>query len=423
MFGQLSLYIIGELFLAVALGSIVGLENEYRMLKGAKLFLGLRTSIFIVLVGFLFGFMYSIIQNNTAVLITGFVVATIFATSMYIEKSTLLRLPTATTFASTILLFIIGILVALNQYEIAIIVTVLIAALSFYKSDLLSAISKVNRSELIAIINIFIIALIILPILPNQDFGPFGIFNPFQFWLIVTIIAIIFFLQYAMLKLAKSRGLLLYSMIGSTVSSTAVTFALTKLSNKIKGGINSLVYNISFVSNIPMILIQVALIAYIVTSSNSLIIAFLPVLIASLVITIIPLIIFHKSMYLNVKVKENPLPILSAIEFGVIFFIVYAISKIIGLIAPQFLTLAIFSSSLANAIAATFSVGLLLKDGIISTNYAAFLLSLEIFAAVIEKGFIGLLSRNKRFKLYSLLTSIILGIIILIVAIISYYGI
>ena len=42
--------------LSIALGAVFGLENEYRMQKGVKIFMGFRTSIFIALLGDIFAF-------------------------------------------------------------------------------------------------------------------------------------------------------------------------------------------------------------------------------------------------------------------------------------------------------------------------------------------------------------------------------
>ena len=71
------------LLLAVAIGIIVGLENEYRMYQGAKIYLGLRTSIFLSLLGYFFAVLY-FVTSDTLTLLAGIGTITVYATAGYI---------------------------------------------------------------------------------------------------------------------------------------------------------------------------------------------------------------------------------------------------------------------------------------------------------------------------------------------------
>ncbi|MEM0111270.1 MAG: hypothetical protein QXK90_00725, partial [Candidatus Parvarchaeota archaeon] len=91
---------------------------------------------------------------------------------------------------------------------------------------------------------------------------------------------------------------------------------------------------------------------------------------------------------------------------------------------PQLLPVTIFIASFANVIAASLTVGLLLTSHHITAAYAALLLGLELIAAVLEKGIIGLLSKNKPFRRAMFIYSTIFSVILSAVAYTSFaYGI
>ncbi|MCW1294018.1 MAG: DUF4010 domain-containing protein [Candidatus Parvarchaeota archaeon] len=418
LFNQDILY----LFLALALGSIVGLENEYRKSKGVRIFLGLRTSIFVALLGYLFGFLF-ITLNNLLILITGFGVISVIASLMYVEKTNIFKSPTATTFVSTLILFIIGVLTAMGIYLYAIIVTVLVAALSFYKIEMEEFVANITRTELIATLNLLIIALVVLPILPNYPIGPYDIFNPFQFWEIVVIVAVIFFIQYFASKLIRS-GFFLSSLVGGIVSGTTIILIILRLSNQLKQKTKALILNGLFSSNFMMIITQIIFVFFLVTYSVTTLVYFLPVTITFFILMMFPLIKYKKNVSEEIKIKRNPLPLLPIFEFALILFVVMMAADIAIKTIPQLLPATIFIASFANVIAASLTVGLLLTSHHITAAYAALLLGLELIAAVLEKGIIGLLSKNKPFRRAMFIYSTIFSVILSAVAYTSFaYGI
>ena len=150
------------IILAIALGAVFGLENEYRMQRGVKIFMGFRTSIFIALLGDIFSLFYEAF-NYLPILLMGFIAMLIFSTSIYMEKNAKTRNPGATTYISSMILFMSGMLVGIGYYEYAIITVILITAISFYKREFLYFITSIKKSEIIAAINLLIISLVILP--------------------------------------------------------------------------------------------------------------------------------------------------------------------------------------------------------------------------------------------------------------------
>ena len=376
----------GYIALSIALGAIFGLENEYRMQKGVKIFIGFRTSIFITLLGDIFALFYEIFQYP-GILISAIAAMITFTTAIYIEKNINTKNPGATTYISSMILFLSGMLVGLGYYEYAIIIVILITAISFYKREFLYFISSIKKSEIIAALNLLIISFVILPLLPNNYMGPYNFFNPFQFWLLVSLVGTVFFLQYAILRISKS-GLLTSTVVGSLITGTTITFALISLGNRVKKLEKAIVYNVIVAANIPMVLIQAVLVIYIVTLSSKIVYYMIPVVSVSIISLL--LLYLKGRRYINMKTEKpaNPFPIVKTLEFAAVFFVVLSISRIVGTVAPNLLIVDMFLSALANIVGAAFALGTLYLGHQISASYTAMLLGISIFAAIIEKGFI-----------------------------------
>jgi uncharacterized membrane protein (DUF4010 family) len=406
------------LVFAVALGAIVGLENEYRMQSGTKIYVGLRTCIFLSVLGYIFSLLY-LFSNDTIILATAFGVITVIATSIYLEKSFLTRNPGATTYVSTFIIFFSGLLIGLGYYEYAVALSVLTAAISIYKREFLAVIRLVERKELMAAINIMLIALVILPLLPNEFIGPYSFFNPFEFWLIITIIGIVFFLQHVFLRASK-YGLLFSAIVGSIITGTATAFSLLKLANGAGKRISAIFYNIMFSTNLPMIVVQAVLFIYLTTLSLQIIYYALPSIIISLLMVLIFLIFGRKNINLFIKKITNPFPIAAILEFATMFFIIFTASRIVTILAPQFLTLTMFVSGIANVAGAVFSLGFLFIHGDITAAYAGLLLGIIISSGLFSKVFVGLIAGPKNLKMRLITYSFIMGSITLLTSLLVY---
>ncbi|MCL4398353.1 MAG: MgtC/SapB family protein [Candidatus Parvarchaeota archaeon] len=409
------------IILSIALGAIFGLENEYRMQKGVKIFMGFRTSIFIALLGNIFAIFYETFKSPS-ILIAGFAVMIIFASAIYIEKNAKTKNPGATTYISSMILFLSGMLVGIGYYEYAIVIVILITAISFYKREFLYFITSIKKSEIIAAINLLIISFVILPLLPNVYLGPYGFFNPFQFWLLITLVGTVFFLQYAILRISKS-GLLISTIIGSLITGTTITFALVNLGNRFKKLGKAVVYNVIVGANVPMVLIQALLIIYIVTLSSRIVYYMIPVTAVSIISLLMIYLIGKGEINKKAEKPNNPFPLVKTLEFAAVFFIVISVSRIVAIAAPNLLIVDMFLSALANIVGASFALGTLFLDHQISASYTAMLLGVSIFAAIIEKGFIGLIAKDRNTRKGIFGYSMAVGLVLLITLFLQYHGI
>lgn len=407
--------------LSIALGAIFGLENEYRMQKGVRIFMGFRTSIFIALLGNLFALFYEVFNSST-IIIAGFAVMIAFSSAIYFEKSAKTKDPGATTYISSMILFLSGMLVGIGYYQYAIVIVILITAISFYKREFLYFINSIKKSEMIAAINLLIISFVILPLLPNTYMGPYNFFNPFQFWLLVALVGTVFFIQYMILRISKS-GLLISTVIGSLITGTTITFALISLGNRFKKLGKAVVYNVIVAANIPMVLIQALLIIYIVTLSDKIVYYMLPITAVSIISLLAIYLIGKKEINKKAERPDNPFPLVKTLEFAAVFFLVLSISRIVAVVAPNLLIVDMFLSALANIVGAAFALGTLFLGHEISASYTAMLLGISVFAAIIEKGFIGLIAKDKSTRRGIFGYSMVVGLLLLITMFLQYHGI
>lgn len=110
---------------------------------------------------------------------------------------------------------------------------VVLAILLSLKERLHLALHRMSASELSGAFKLLFISLVILPVLPDQGYGPWQALNPYRIWWMVVLIAGLGFAAYVAIRVAGTRyGLMLMAVLGSIVSSTAMTLTLSKLGSR-----------------------------------------------------------------------------------------------------------------------------------------------------------------------------------------------
>ncbi len=378
---------------AVATGAIVGLVNEYRKISGVRVLMGLRTSIFVSLLGYFTALLYQL-TDSVAMLAVGVAAAVVISSSAYLSRAFTTRSLGATTYVAMMLVFLSGLLVGMDLYAYGFALSVLVAALSLYKTELLGAISRIRREELLAVINLLVISAVILPMLPDRYLGPYGLFNPYLFWLTVVVVGTIFFVQYLVLR-ATNRGLLAFTIIGSVVSSTTTTLSLIQLANSRRELGTSAALNIAL-SNAPMIAFQVAAVLYVVGGSAALAAA-MPALLAGLAASLAIAVAGKERLSPEgVEPPREPVPIARTFEFAALLFVIVAVSRAVAAVLPQALAATIAASSLANVLSAVYAVGILYSKGQISASMAGQLASIAAIVGSAEKVGLVLMMKDNR---------------------------
>jgi len=125
--------------------------------------------------------------------------------------------------------FVLGLTATLGQPLIAAISAVIVTTLLGLKPILHAWLNRLSAEELNASLKFLLISVVLLPLLPNQGFGPWQAFNPYLAWWLVVLVSGLSFAGYIAIKLVGERqGIILSSLLGGLVSSTATTLSLAQ---------------------------------------------------------------------------------------------------------------------------------------------------------------------------------------------------
>lgn len=210
--------------IAVAIGGLIGLEREIGIRERDKsIFAGFRTFILISFFGALSYFIESKLQIPHFSAISFILFSILIIVTYYISARK--GFIGITSELTSIITFLLGILVMQNEYKVyAVVFAVLITILLAFKKYVRLFIKKAKIQEWYDTLKFAFIAFVILPLLPNRYFGPYNFFNPYQTWLLVVFVSGISFLGYFAIKFFGPKlGVSLSGLLGGLVSSTGVT--------------------------------------------------------------------------------------------------------------------------------------------------------------------------------------------------------
>lgn len=134
-----------------------------------------------------------------------------------------------TAVVAALLVFALGAFAIVGDGRVVAAVAVVAVGLLAFKEGLHRWLERLTWPELRSAIILLAMSLVALPLLPNQGYGPHAAFNPYELWLLTIAMAGVSFAGYAAIRVfGASRGVLLASIAGALVSSTAVTFHLAR---------------------------------------------------------------------------------------------------------------------------------------------------------------------------------------------------
>ncbi len=230
-FGEEDLFIlVQKLVIVILIGALIGMEREHSRPANEKTFAGVRTFPLISILGFVAALISSI--TSFWIYFAIFIGYASLITTAHVFSAKLGR-QGGTSEISTLLVFILGSLVYWNFIVLSAIIAVVVAAFLTLKIQLHRFVGKISEEDLYATIKLAIITVIILPLLPNKTIGPLDILNPRMIWLMVILIAGISFIGYILIKIfGEGKGISITGLMGGLVSSTAVSFSLSKKSKE-----------------------------------------------------------------------------------------------------------------------------------------------------------------------------------------------
>lgn len=132
--------------------------------------------------------------------------------------------PGLTTDIAILIMFVVGVLLAQEQMEIAVVASGATVLLLHLKQPLHAFVRGLEERDVRAMMQFALITLVVLPILPDRTMGPFNVFNPYHTWLMVVLVVGISLAGYVAYKLLGTvRGTLVAGLLGGAISSTATT--------------------------------------------------------------------------------------------------------------------------------------------------------------------------------------------------------
>jgi uncharacterized membrane protein (DUF4010 family) len=218
-----------RLGVALALGLLIGMERGWErrdMPEGSRV-AGFRTFGIITLLGAVTTLLSpdSMLPFTAAFVVLGMAMAL-----GYWRESSRWADISLTTTITALLALGLGALAGKGEFVVATSTAVVVTLLLGFKPELHHLLQRIEREELLATLRLLLISVVILPILPDRGFGPWQAVNPYRLWWLVVLVAALSYAGYFGIKLlGRERGVLVSSVLGGLVSSTAVTLNLSRL--------------------------------------------------------------------------------------------------------------------------------------------------------------------------------------------------
>lgn len=219
-----------DLASALAIGLLIGIERGWsaRDRDDDRLAAGVRT---FGLVGLLGGLAALLASHFGSLVWLGVLLAlAILSTTAYVIGLRQDPDQGQTSEIALLLTYLLGSLAVADSRLLAAGCAVVVALLLRLKEPMHAALRRLSAAELSGALKLLFISLVLLPVLPDRGYGPWQVFNPYVTWWMVVLIAGLGFIAYVAIRLIGTRhGLLLTALLGSVVSSTAMTLTLARL--------------------------------------------------------------------------------------------------------------------------------------------------------------------------------------------------
>lgn len=315
-----------KLFVAAGLGLLVGLQREWTAPHVA----GLRTFALITILGTVIGLVDP--SAESWLISAGLVaVAAMVIVGNVVKFADSEREPGLTTEAAGLVMYLVGVAIALDHLEMGVMVAGGTAVLLHWKKPLHGFVQQIGKADIKGIIQLVLIGLVILPVLPDEAYGPYDVLNPFRIWLIVVLIVGISLLGYIVTKfLGTKAGTLLSGILGGVISSTATTISYSRRaarvpeSSQLAGVIIAIASTIVFIRVFVEVGVVAPGILYSVTPPLAAMMGLMALIAAGMYF-------LHDREGTEVPLDKNPSELKAAILFGLayaaVLFIVAAVQE------------------------------------------------------------------------------------------------
>jgi uncharacterized membrane protein (DUF4010 family) len=231
--------------------------------------------------------------------------------------------PGATTVIAGIVCYLLGALVWHGMSGLAVMLAIIVTALLYFKPELSGFSRRLERRDLVSMLQFGVLTFIVLPLLPDRSYGPYGALNPHQIWLMVVLFCAVSLAGYIGLRLfAQRHGAPLLGLLGGLVSSTATTLVYSRHARN-DPGLGDVALVVIVLANL-VVLLRLALIAAI--AAPAALPALLPVLGAGLALGLLAALHGWRRLPAGGELPlpdiKNPTELGAALTFAVLYALV-----------------------------------------------------------------------------------------------------
>lgn len=141
-----------------------------------------------------------------------------------------------TTELALLLTGVVGVALGSGYVVPALLSAVIGAVLLSQKVQLHRWVESLTPIDVRAILTFAVVAAVVLPLLPDVPLGPQGVLNPQRIWMVVALVTAINVAGYVAAKYMQTQhSIVLSAIVGSLVSSTAVTWSFASQSRDNSG--------------------------------------------------------------------------------------------------------------------------------------------------------------------------------------------
>lgn len=211
--------------LALALGLLMGMEREVSKRVHHTAIGGIRTFPLSCVIGYIAGLLST--QFGGIIAGAGIVAIAGIAVAAGISGKT----RGITTELALVLAGVVGVALGAGHTVPALLGAVVGTVLLSQKVQLHRWVETLTPTDVRAIVTFAVVAAVVLPLLPDMPLGPNGVLNPRRVWMVVALVTAINVAGYVATKYLHARhSIVLSAIVGSLVSSTAVTWSFASQS-------------------------------------------------------------------------------------------------------------------------------------------------------------------------------------------------
>lgn len=364
--------LIAGLAVSFGVGLLIGLERQQAMVRkeGQIAPAGLRTFPLLSLTGSLTWLLGGGSPTLPALALLG-VIVVLAAHRLGLPAEH--REEGVTTEAAAVVAFLLGMLVVADRLipdlearltttgALATIVTLLLSI----KPRLQAFVRKISGEDLFATLQLLVVALVLFPLLPDEGMGPYDAINPAHTGRMILLIGGVSWVGFVASRLlGAGRGLILTGLVGGLVSSTAVTFSMSRRAKEEPAVVPSCTVAIAAANAMMFARVSVA-VAVVAPDLLPVLVMPLGAMFLAGLASLVPLLREVRAARARGSVThENPFELTSAVVFGLLFAGVVVIAHAVRVhLGDGALILAGLAAGLTDVDAITLSMAGLVRDG------------------------------------------------------------